>query len=61
MSYNYKKPSTAIGSSTDIKNKIKHFSYSMSDKIGKGFSSIVYKGMNDLTSTFFVIQIRWWP
>ncbi len=51
MSYNYKKPSSVYGgSTTDSRKKIKHFSYSHSDKIGKGFSSIVYKGTNDLTS-----------
>ncbi len=33
------------------RKKIKHYSYSLSDKIGKGFSSIVYKGTNDHTST----------
>ena len=51
LSYNYKKPSTSHGSTSgDSRKKIKNFSYSMTDKIGKGFSSIVYKGTNDLTS-----------
>ena len=55
LSYNYKKPSTSHGSSSsDSRKKIKHFSYSHSDKIGKGFSSIVYKGTNDLTSISFI-------
>ena len=55
LSYNYKKPSTSHGSSSsDSRKKIKHFSYSHSDKIGKGFSSIVYKGTNDLTSILFL-------
>lgn len=36
--------------SSNIKKKIKHFSYSESDRIGKGYSSIVYKGVNTLTS-----------
>lgn len=53
LSYNYKKPTTPYGLSTDSRKKIKHFSYSHNDKIGKGFSSIVYKGTNDLTSTSF--------
>ena len=53
MSYNYKKPTSSHGlTSNDSKKKIKHFSYSMNDKIGKGFSSIVYKGCNELTSNF---------
>ena len=37
-------------SSANNKKKIKHFSYSESDKIGKGYSSIVYKGTNTTTS-----------
>lgn len=56
LSYNYKKPSTSHSStSSDSRKKIKHFSYSMNDKIGKGFSSIVYKGTNDLTSNLIFI------
>ncbi len=51
MSFNYKKPSVGQNTScTSSKKKIKHFSYSSNDKIGKGFSSIVYKGCNELTS-----------
>lgn len=54
LSYNYSKPSSIQNtSSNQMKKKIKHFSYSSTDKIGKGFSSIVYKGSNDLTSNFF--------
>lgn len=59
LSYNYKKP--AYGNSTSsnsLKKKIKHYSYSSSDRIGKGFSSIVYKGTNDLTSKTIMIQIK---
>lgn len=60
LSYNYKKPTTSHGySASDSKKKIKHFSYSHVDKIGKGFSSIVYKGTNDLTSIFiFNVKIK---
>lgn len=33
------------GNTTGLnKKKVKNFAYSSSDKIGKGFSSIVYKG-----------------
>jgi hypothetical protein len=28
---------------------IKNYSYGLNDKIGKGYSSIVYKGRNDIT------------
>jgi hypothetical protein len=31
--------------------KIKDYSYNLVDRIGKGFSSIVYKGVNEITST----------
>jgi hypothetical protein len=33
--------------------KIKDYSYNPVDRIGKGFSSIVYKGINDNTSNKF--------
>ncbi len=33
--------------------KIKDYSYNPVDRIGKGFSSIVYKGINDITSNTF--------
>ena len=32
------------------RKNIKDYSYSQADRIGKGFSSIVYKGTNDITS-----------
>jgi len=32
------------------KKKVKHFTYSHDDKIGKGYSSVVYKGTNELNS-----------
>lgn len=55
LSYGYNKPSSVqSNSSNTLKKKIKHFSYSSNDKIGKGFSSIVYKGSNDLTSILFL-------
>lgn len=37
------------GSYSSVK-KIKHFSYNPIDSIGKGFSSVVYRGQNDNTS-----------
>jgi len=54
LTQNYKK-GLFNNSTTNSSNKkkIKHFSYSSSDKIGKGFSSIVYRGTNDLTSNLF--------
>lgn len=34
-----------------FRKKIENYSFLMNDRIGKGFSSIVYRGLNDLTST----------
>lgn len=31
--------------------KVKNFSYKPEHRIGKGYSSVVYKGTNDLTGT----------
>jgi len=45
-------------SATNIKKKIKHFSYSPEDKIGKGYSSVVFKGVNDLNSTVHSTQMK---
>lgn len=38
------------GCTSNSRKKIQDYSYSPSDQIGKGFSSIVYKGINDTTS-----------
>ena len=46
----YRGHSLSVGS----KKKIGNFSYSASDKIGKGFSSVVYKGINDATSIIYI-------
>ena len=40
------------------RKKIKHFSYSEGDRIGKGYSSIVYKATNELTSTASATQMK---
>jgi SNF-related kinase len=42
-------------SSAQGRKKIKNFSYMLSDRIGKGYSSVVYKGKNDSTGTSFSI------
>ncbi len=48
LTNNYKKDSFSnqLNISSTNKKKIKNFSYNFNDKIGKGFSSIVYKGTN---------------
>lgn len=38
--------------------KVKNFSYSPLDQIGKGFSSIVYRGTNDETSKHILFMLR---
>jgi hypothetical protein len=44
--------------SSTAKKKIKHFSYHPEDKIGKGYSSVVFKGVNELSSTSPSTQMR---
>ena len=39
---------------------LKNYSYSPSDRIGKGFSAVVYKGINDTTSTCYHMQKKQW-
>lgn len=51
------KESAGLSFSSAMKKKLEHFSYNLSDAIGKGYSSQVFKGKNDLTSTPFVIQV----
>jgi hypothetical protein len=38
------------------RKKIKHYSYSSADRIGKGYSSVVYLGKNDNTGNQVLIQ-----
>jgi len=46
-----KKDSFPLNQSSNLHcKKIKDYSYNPNDRIGKGFSSIVYKGTNDETS-----------
>jgi len=33
----------------DLRKKIEDYSYGLKDMIGKGFSSVVYRGTNDKT------------
>jgi hypothetical protein len=46
-----RKESYGLNQSNPNCKKIKDYSYNPADRIGKGFSSIVYKGTNDTTST----------
>ena len=43
-------PLNNLSSSSNSRKKIKDYSYGYIDRIGKGFSSVVYKGTNDVTS-----------
>lgn len=38
--------------------KIEHYTYALSDEIGLGFSSHVYRGKNELNSTLCPMQIN---
>lgn len=37
--------------------KIEHFSYALSDEIGLGYSSHVYKGKNDKTNELVAVKV----
>lgn len=37
--------------------KIEHYTYALSDEIGLGFSSHVYRGKNELNSTHIAIKM----
>ena len=41
--------------------KVKHFSYSSDNRIGKGYSSLVYRGCNQLSSNSPFTQTSPWP
>lgn len=41
--------------------KIEHYAYALSDEIGLGFSSHVYRGKNEHNSNACWIQTSWWP
>jgi hypothetical protein len=44
------------------RKKLEHFSYALSDIIGKGYSSQVFRGKNDLTSKpIHQPQMNQWP
>ena len=38
------------GQLTDIRKKIENYSFCLNDRIGRGYSSTVYKAKNDLSS-----------
>lgn len=39
----------------EMRKKIQNYSFMAHDKIGKGYSSVVYKGTNDLNGISYVI------
>ena len=41
-----------------LRKRLDQYSYSPSNNIGKGYSSYVYKGRNDLTGTSPYIQMK---
>ena len=47
-------PSNSFAPASNSRKKIKDYSYGYMDQIGKGFSSVVYKGTNDVTSKQFL-------
>lgn len=43
--------------STGSRKKIEQYSYCLTDKIGKGYSSIVYRGRNDDSGKLFILLV----
>ena len=41
-----------------VRKKLEDYSYLLSDNIGKGYSSQVFKGRHDLTSTKLFTQMK---
>lgn len=41
----------------ELMKTIEHYSYCMADKIGKGFSSIVYRGKNNQSGAQVAIKV----
>ena len=39
----------------ELRKKIQNYSFVLADKIGKGYSSTVYKGVDDLTGILLII------
>ena len=42
---------------TNARKIVENFSYALTDSIGKGFSSIVYRGRNDETNEIVAIKV----
>lgn len=42
---------------SDIRKKIEDYSYALMDVIGKGYSSLVYKGINEKTREVVAIKV----
>lgn len=43
--------------SNDVRKKIEDYSYGLRDMIGRGFSSVVYRGTNDKTKEKVAIKV----
>lgn len=43
------------GNINEFRKKIENYSFCLTDRIGKGYSSIVYKGRNDITSIIIIM------
>lgn len=44
--------------STGVRKKLEDYSYLLNNNIGKGYSSQVFKGRNDITGTPPLIQMK---
>jgi len=46
-----------IYGNNDLRKKIEDYSYGLKDVIGRGFSSVVYRGTNDKTKEKVAIKV----
>ena len=44
----------------EYRKKIQNYSFLLTDRIGKGYSSTVYRGLDDLTGTIWLMKESRW-
>lgn len=54
-------PPQPLSQAEGVRKKILHYSYLLTDRIGKGYSSVVYRGLNESTGIDIPIQEVKWP
>lgn len=59
--YAYPYAGNQPGKEQNVKKMIENFSYGLNNQIGKGFSSKVYKGINEATGEHVAIKVTHLP